>query len=166
MPAAIELKEVSKDNFWDLVKLKPAPAQKYFVWDNLFLIALSKVSPECVPYGVYDGDVPVGLVMFGLDYEGDSYWIYNIMIDASKQRRGYGKAAFSEMLRIIKEDKKRHKIHLAVNRKDAAAIKLYSSFGFQFTGINYGVFPGTNQIDKEFWATQEIVEEEVMSLEY
>jgi diamine N-acetyltransferase len=162
----IQLQALTVDNFWDMVKLHVDKKQRYNVWDNLFVIAQSKVSPECVPYGIYAEGRPVGMAMFGLDAKGECYWVYHLMIDQKEQGKGYGKEALEEILRQIKTDTSRHKIYLAVNRDNAAAIALYSSFGFTSTGELYGLFPGSSQIDAEFWKSQKEIDEIVMAADY
>jgi ribosomal protein S18 acetylase RimI-like enzyme len=49
----------------------------------------------------------VGFVMYGIDADDDNYWIYRLMIDARHQRKGYGRAAMTELLRRLQESGER-----------------------------------------------------------
>lgn len=134
----ILLREITKENFWDCIELSVNEEQNNFVASNAVSIAQSKVQPECIPLAVYDDDLMIGFVMYCIDEDDGEYWIYRIMIDKKYQSRGYGKKALSKLLEIIKEDKTHNKIFLGVHKENAYAVKLYRSFGFDFTGQVFG----------------------------
>lgn len=134
----ILLREITKENFWDCIELSVNEEQNNFVASNAVSIAQSKVQPECIPLAVYDDDLMIGFVMYCIDEDDGEYWIYRIMIDKKYQSRGYGKKALSKLLEIIKEDKTHNRIFLGVHKENTCAVKLYRSFGFDFTGQVFG----------------------------
>lgn len=134
----VQLREITKENFWDCIELSVNEEQNNFVASNAVSIAQSKVQPECIPLAVYDDDLMIGFVMYCIDEDDGEYWIYRIMIDKKYQSRGYGKKALSKLLEIIKEDKTHNRIFLGVHKENTCAVKLYRSFGFDFTGQVFG----------------------------
>lgn len=134
----ILLKEITRDNFWECIELTVSKDQINFVTSNAVSIAQAKVQPECIPLAVYDDDIMVGFVMYCIDEDDGEYWIYRMMIDEKYQSKGYGKAALEKLLEIIKEDNLHNKIFLGVHKESTHAVKLYKSFGFDFTGQVFG----------------------------
>jgi diamine N-acetyltransferase len=134
----VHLKEITKDNFWDIIELKVHDDQKEYVLENSISIAQAKVQPECIPLAIYNGDTLVGFLMYCIDTDDDNYWIYRFMIDKKHQKRGYGRKAMEILLDKIKEDKNHSKIVLDVKLESIAAVGLYKNLGFKFTGQIYG----------------------------
>ena len=134
----VKLKGINTENFWEVIDLKVHEDQKEFVLENSISIAQSKVQPECIPLAIYDDETLVGFLMYCIDSDDDNYWIYRFMIDRTFQRKGYGKKALELVLKEIKKDKSRNKIILDVKRESIAAVELYRSFGFEFTGQVFG----------------------------
>ena len=132
------LKEVTKENFWDVISLEVSIEQTDFVTSNAVSIAQSKVQPECIPLAVYDDDLLVGFVMYCIDEDDGAYWIYRMMVDKNYQSKGYGKKAMQLLLDRIKDDNSRNKIFLGVHKESVAAVRLYESFGFKFNGQVFG----------------------------
>ncbi|WP_256872363.1 GNAT family N-acetyltransferase [Paenibacillus sp. 79R4] len=89
----IALREIDRDNFYDVIKLSVSDEQKEFVASNLFSLAQAKAYPECICLAINQDEVLVGFTMYCIDQEDQEYWIYRLMIDAAHQSKGYGKAA-------------------------------------------------------------------------
>lgn len=72
-----------------------------------------------------------------VEYDENSAFIYGFGILPEYRRKGYGKAAFQALLRIIKE-KGPFDILLDVESKNRNALNLYKSFGFEEMSVmNY-----------------------------
>ena len=134
----ITLRSIDTENFWDVVSLAVAPEQQEYVVSNAVSIAQAKVQPECVPLAVYANEEPVGFVMYCIDRDDGEYWIYRLMIDKHLQGKGYGRQAMERVLEMIRRDTGRHAVYLGVHRGAAAAVSLYQSLGFTFTGQVFG----------------------------
>ena len=134
----IKLKEVSTENFWEIIGLEVSEEQSELILSNAISIAQSKVQPECIPMGIYKDETPVGFLMYCIDSDDNEYWIYRIMIDKNHQSKGYGRTAMEQLLKMITEDKSRNKIYLGVDKKGAASVKLYESLGFNYNGQVFG----------------------------
>jgi diamine N-acetyltransferase len=57
---------------------------------------------QCQPFGIYEGDTMVGYVMVIYDYDIPEYDIWHMMIDESRQNKGFGNAALNQVLEYIK----------------------------------------------------------------
>lgn len=134
----ISLKEITVDNFWDIIDLKVADSQTDLVASNAVSIAQSKVQPECVPLAIDHNGTPVGFLMYCIDRDDGEYWLYRLMIDQRYQGNGYAKEALRRLLDIIQKDASRSCVFLGVDRNGIASVKLYERIGFQFTGQVFG----------------------------
>lgn len=67
------------------------------------------------------------------------YWINGFIIDRLEQGKGYGKAAFIEMIKWIKEKFSQcDEIRLTVHKDNKLARKLYNGMGFDSTESYFG----------------------------
>ena len=131
---AVELREISKDNWRECIKLKTSDEQTGFVAPNLFSIAQSKVEPYLLPLAIYDGEVMVGFIMYGRDPADNCYCVARLMIDERHQGKGYGRAAMLEAIKRMRAKPDCHEIALSIEPENAVAEKLYESLGFRKTG--------------------------------
>jgi len=73
---AIELREVDKSNYRDVLKLKVADNQTGFVASNAISLAQALFHPEAWYRGIYQGNIAVGFVMLELDMEKPEYYLW------------------------------------------------------------------------------------------
>ena len=101
----IHLEKINGENIWDILKLNVSDSQKNFVASNDISIieAYTAITSNgyAFPFGIFEGNNPVGFVMIG--YDKDDYWkdapaiadgnynLWRLMIDKNYQNRGYGK---------------------------------------------------------------------------
>ena len=146
----LRLEKVTGKNVWELLKLQVSEDQKTFVADNDISIieAYTTISGNgyAFPFGIYDGDTPVGFLMIG--YDTDDYWddapaiakgnynLWRLMIDQAYQGKGYGKEAVKLALGYIKTFPcgAADYCWLSYEPENQVAAKLYRSFGFEETG--------------------------------
>ncbi len=134
----ISLKQVDTTNFWEVIDQSVAKEHENLVLNNAVSIAQAYVQPECIPLAIYKEDTLVGFAMYCIDTDDGEYWIYRFMIDQRFQGKGYGKLALESLINRIKEDKNKNKILLGVHLDGKAAVHLYQSMGFEFTGQVFG----------------------------
>lgn len=145
----VELRKVDAKNIWKICALEVAEDQRGFVATNTqsILEAYCAISSGGVamPYGIYDGETPVGFVMLGFgceDWEDapeiakDTYNIWRFMIDRRYQRKGYGKQAMEAVLRLVETfpHGKADWVWLSYEPENQVAAELYRSFGFRENG--------------------------------
>lgn len=146
----LSLRPVNHENLWELTALKVYPSQEDFVASNTVSIleAYTAVSTGKValPFGIYDGDTPVGFLMLGYDtldwgeeepeIAAGNYCLWRFMIDARYQGRGYGRAALEQALctvRALPCGPARY-CWTSYEPENSAAKRLYESFGFRENG--------------------------------
>ena len=133
----IDLRKITEENFIDAFNLKLAQGQERFVSHPVRSLAQAYVyRDQCQPFGIYDGDTMVGYVMVIYDYDVPEYDIWHMMIDGSKQSRGYGSAALDEVLAYIRTKPfgPSDRVTLTCNLENTWALNLYKRKGFQETG--------------------------------
>lgn len=134
----IKLKEITENNFIDAFNLKLASGQENFVSHPVRSLAQAYVyRNQCQPFGIYNDEEMVGYVLVIYDYDIPEYDIWHMMIDESKQGKGYGNLAFQLVLDYIKTKPfgDSNKIALTCNKENAVAMKLYGKNGFTPTGV-------------------------------
>ena len=133
----ITLKSITEDNFIDAFNLKLAPGQERYVSHPIRSLAQAYVyRDQCQPFGIYYDDTMVGYVMVIYDDDIPEYDVWHMMIDASQQVRGYGKAALNRVLEYIKTKPlgTSDRVTLTCNKENVQALHLYISKGFAETG--------------------------------
>lgn len=134
MPSAVELREITRDNWRACVRLRVAPDQERMVATNAVSLAQASYESECVPLAVYDGETMVGFVMYARDLENQQLWVYRLMIDAAQQRRGYGRAALLRLIERLRTLPDSDSVSISYLEDNEAARQLYASIGFRETG--------------------------------
>ncbi len=145
----MELRKITEDNLWKIVKLSVRDDQKSFVATNTQSLLEAYVAVtsnnEALPFGLYEGEELVGFVMFGYgnaDYESEpkiasgNYCIWRLMIDAAHQGRGLGKRALEAAIAYLRTWPcgKAESCWLSYEPENEVARKLYHSFGFRENG--------------------------------
>jgi len=140
------IRPVTRDNWRELVELKVREDQTGFVASNLYSIAESQFGDEydghwdLFPYGIYDGDIPVGFLMFGCNFEHPTHqaFIQRLMVDQSFQGKGYGRFGMEQMLDLFRADERIKTVSISYEPENEAAKKLYARLGFVETGQMIG----------------------------
>lgn len=132
--ADITLRDITKDNWRECLRLKVAADQVEFVATNAYSLTQSKYEPHCIPQGIHDGDTMVGFTMYGRDPNDGGYWIYRIMVGEGCQGKGYGRVALTEVLRRLREMPDCGEVRLSYNPDNVSAAEWYARVGFRPTG--------------------------------
>lgn len=145
----VRLVKVDTKNFDALIDLKPFESQENFVAPNIYSLAEACANIAegryAQPFGIYDGETPVGFLMIGFDIADDdadrqkypflnnNYLIWRFMIDRNHQNKGYGKAAMQLALDFIRTWPcgEAEYCWLSYEPENETARKLYRSFGFK-----------------------------------
>ncbi|MFQ5979163.1 MAG: GNAT family N-acetyltransferase [Candidatus Heimdallarchaeota archaeon] len=131
---AVNLRTITRENYLELIALRVAPDQEKFVASNLFTIAQMQFKEEKVALGIYQNDIPVGLIAYDLD----DYDIWRLMIDQGHQRNGYARRAMEMVLEILRSLRKLSEARTSVVPENNAAKSLYESLGFRENGETIG----------------------------
>lgn len=138
-----EIRQVTKDNWRELSRLKVREDQTHFVASNLYSIAESQFGDDfeghwdLYPFGIYDdGNTPVGFLMYGLNYEHPKQqaFIIRLMVDEKYQGKGYGRFGMEKMLEMFRLDERISAVGISYEPENGDARKLYAKLGFEETG--------------------------------
>ncbi len=133
----IHLRKITEENFVDASNLKLAQGQEGFVSHPIRSLAQAYVYREqCQPFGIYEDDMMVGYVMVIYDYDIPEYDVWHMMIDESRQGKGYGSAAFHQVLEYIRTKPfgSSDRVTLTCNKDNKQALQMYKKKGFTETG--------------------------------
>jgi diamine N-acetyltransferase len=141
-----EIRPVIKANWRALVKLQVGEAQRNFVDSNVYSIAESQFGFDFEghwdyhPFGIYDGDTPVGFLMYGVNFEHPTSqaFIARLMVDEKFQGKGFGRFGMQKMLEIFRADDRVKEVGISYEPENDVARKLYASCGFAETGEMIG----------------------------
>ena len=146
----LHLQPIDSQNAEAILALSVREEQRGFVASNTDSIIEAYIAithnGHAFPFGIYDGDVPVGFLMIG--YGVDDCWqdapaiargnynLWRLMIDQKHQGRGYGRAALQLALDFIRTQPcgPAEWIWLSYEPENAVARALYHAFGFEETG--------------------------------
>ena len=146
----LRLEKITGKNVWSILKLRVSEDQESFVAPNDISIieAYTAITGNgyAFPFGIYEGETPVGFLMIGFDADDcwedapsiarGNYNLWRLMIDKNYQKKGYGKEAVRLALEFIKTFPcgKADFCWLSYEPENEIASRLYHSFGFVETG--------------------------------
>lgn len=138
----MSIRPVTKDNWRALARLNVRQDQTLFVASNAYSIAESQFGDEyeghwdLFPFGIYDGDLPVGFLMYGFNFEHPTHqaFIQRLMVDQHFQGKGYGRFGMEQMIETFRADGRIKTVGISYEPENEAARKLYASLGFVETG--------------------------------
>ncbi len=146
----LRLEKITGKNVWSILKLRVSEDQESFVAPNDISIieAYTAITGNgyAFPFGIYEGETPVGFLMIGFDADDcwedapsiarGNYNLWRLMIDKNYQNKGYGKEAVRLALELIKTFPcgKADFCWLSYEPENEIASRLYHSFGFAETG--------------------------------
>jgi diamine N-acetyltransferase len=130
----MELREVTADNWREVVRIEPREDQGRFVASVAYYLNLCHYGDEWQPLALYQDGEPVGFAMWGYDAEDDSYWIGGFVIGAEHQGKGYGRAAMETLLDHLAAQPGYREAALSYEPENTVARRLYARLGFVETG--------------------------------
>ena len=145
----IELRQLTPNNVWQVMRLKVKPGQESFVATNAQSVieayVYEKAGDTALPFGIFDGDNAVGFLMLGFGSLSDednptiaagNYCIWRLMLGAEYQGRGYGRHALQAALDYIRTWPRGEAEYcwISYEPENTHAAALYHSFGFAPNG--------------------------------
>ena len=87
----VELREITQENFDEILALEVDPTQTAFVSTVEHSLAQAWLHRECAfPFAIYADGIPVGFVMLGYYEARAQYTLWKFLIDKKYQGKGYG----------------------------------------------------------------------------
>lgn len=117
-------------------ELSPEDAERKAADDYARVLPEGLATPDSFFFRAYDGDADVGMLWFALSTKADGLraWIYDIVVDESQRRRGYGRA----VMRALEQECRARKvtsIGLNVFGGNDGARSLYEQEGYVATSV-------------------------------
>lgn len=137
----VTLREITDDNRAAVSALHVRPDQEQFVGGVSESIEEAAETPQGNPWyrAIYDGDEPVGFVMLSWDVTPPvpgiigPWFLWRLLIDERLQRRGYGRAALTEIVTVIRAAGATELL-TSYHQGDGEPWPFYEKFGFVPTG--------------------------------
>ena len=131
----MELREITEQNYQQILDLSTGKGQEKFVMPNLYSLAHAWVFQKTArPYALYEGEEPVGFIMLDWRPEEKTAEIWRFMIDYRHQGKGYGRRAMELALEGVRRGRVGDRAELDCVAGNEKAQALYHSLGFQETG--------------------------------
>ena len=132
----ISIKEITRENLDEVLALSVNENQRTFVSTNAESLAQAYVYSETAyPFAVYEDSTLVGFIMMGYYEVKQYYTLWKFMIDKRYQNRGYGRKALELGIKFLKDKFDVSEIYTGVAPGNEMAKHLYSSMGFEDTGL-------------------------------
>jgi diamine N-acetyltransferase len=134
----IHLRPLTDENRDAVLSLRVSPAQEQFVSSVEESLAEAAGEPggRAIIRAVYDGETPVGFVMWSDEVEGPGYiahYLWKLLIDERHQRRGYGAAALDLVVEYFR-GRGVDVLWTSAGRGEGSPIPFYERYGFEQTG--------------------------------
>lgn len=131
----MELREITGENYQQVLDLSTGAGQEEFVTANLYSLAHAWVFQKTArPYALYEGEEPVGFIMFDWRPEEKTAEIWRFMIDHRFQGKGNGRRAMELALEKIRRAGVFDRVQLYYVPGNEKARALYRNLGFGETG--------------------------------
>ena len=143
----INLRILTKLNFYEVMKLEVLPDQRKFVAPNSQSIAEANYNDSSWMRGIYLDKNPVGFILVedpvtgeegeGAKYNG-LYFLWRFMIDQRYQGKGYGSKALDLLCEYVRSRPNSNFLYSSCIPGEYSAEKFYLHYGFQKTGEKIG----------------------------
>ena len=147
MKPAVVLREiVSHSDRLSVMELQRGPGQERYLPDMADHFREASTYPQACPrmFSIHDGDELVGFAMISdgisqatLDEDPDivgPYYLWRLLIDASHQGRGYGRAAIDAVAAYVRSRPGGEVLYTSCVAGDASPQTFYLHLGFVKTG--------------------------------
>ena len=131
---SIHLRDVTKENWVDIICLEISKKQEDYVALNSESIAASKFHQHYVNRAIYNGDEAVGYIQYYpnlAENKPNEIYVDQLMIDVKHQGKGFGTKAIAEVLTEIKQLEGFNTVSICYVEGNDAMKGFFERFGFQ-----------------------------------
>lgn len=137
--AVVTLREITKDNLGDVLKLKVKPEQEKFVANNAVSLAQAHFEEKAWFRAVYADETPVGFAMLYDDPDTTDYFLWRFMIDRRYQGLDFGRRAIELLIEHVREQPGATELLVSYVPAEGSPGPFYAGLGFADTGeVNDG----------------------------
>jgi diamine N-acetyltransferase len=128
------LKEVTAENWQQVVALRMPQAHRDLVPSNAFSLAESKFIHDRIPLAVYDDQTLIGLVVVSYNDAMARGWIHRFMIDQHHLNKGYSRKTVKMVIRRMRRLPGCKMIGVDYRPENNILEQFYKDLHFQRTG--------------------------------
>ena len=132
--AVVTLREVTKDNLGQILRLKVKPDQERFVANNAISIAQAHFEEKAWFRAIYADETPVGFVMLYDDPETTDYFLWRFMIDSRYQGLHFGERAIGLLIDYVRSLPGATELMVSYVPAEGSPEPFYTGLGFIHTG--------------------------------
>jgi diamine N-acetyltransferase len=126
----VSLRPVDQDNWRDVARLKVTEAQRDFVAEPCYYLALCAYGNDWQPLAITLGEQVIGFMMWATDEADGSCWLGGIIIDEGMQHRGYGQQAVQAAIKLMNEQHGYTNFALSYQPANLTGKHVYAKLGF------------------------------------
>ena len=131
----VSLREVTRKNLDEILRLKVAEEQNRFVASNSVSIAQAHFYPDEAWFrAIYADDTPVGFLMFEDKAAKASYFLWRLMVDDKYQGKGFARRAIELLVAHVKTRPNATKLLTSCVPGKGSPFNFYKKLGFEPTG--------------------------------
>jgi diamine N-acetyltransferase len=127
----IILRPVNQDNWRSVANIKVSEAQRAFVAEPCYYLALCCYGNDWHPLAICLDEQVIGFMMWAIDPTDGSCWLGGIIVDQSMQNRGYGKRAIQAAIAMSQGKYGHNNFALSYHPANLIAKHLYKNLGFK-----------------------------------
>ena len=126
----VSLRPVDQENWRDVARLKVSEAQRDFVAEPAYYLALCAYGNDWQPLAICLDEQVIGFMMWATDPADGSCWLGGIIIDESMQNRGYGSQAVQAAINLLHEQHGYTNFALSYQPANLVGKHVYAKLGF------------------------------------
>ncbi|RPH59335.1 MAG: GNAT family N-acetyltransferase [Chloroflexi bacterium] len=133
--STVTLREVTRENLHDVLRLKVTPDQDQFVANNAVSIAQAHFYPEIAWFrAIYADETPVGFMMLSDDASKSRYFLWRLMLEARYQKFGFAAKALELLFDYVRTRPGAKEIFVSCVPGEGSPYGFYEKLGFTPTG--------------------------------
>jgi diamine N-acetyltransferase len=142
--AVVTLREVTTENFRDILTLRVSPKQREYVASNDRSVAEAHFHQEAWFRAIYADETPVGFLMLHDENlreevrQDDYYFLWRLMVDERFQGLGFGRRAMQLLVQHVRQRPNASALLTSFHPGSAGPRGFYQKLGFAETGKHVG----------------------------
>lgn len=132
--AVVTMREITKANLRDILRLKTTPYQEQFVATNAVSLAQAHFEEKAFYRAFYADETPVGFMMLEITPGSSEYYLWRFMIDQRYQKLGFGRQALQLIIDYVRAQPGAKLLSLSYVKAEGGPQPFYERMGFKDTG--------------------------------
>ena len=126
----ITLRDITMDNFYEVIKLELDDIDRQMVASNMFSLAEAYADKVSQPKAIYHNGTLVGFIMYDYNQPEQRGYVSRLMVAQQYQGKGYAKTAMQIVIGTLKQEPDIKQIQISYHPQNVKARSLYLQLGF------------------------------------